>query len=475
MPLANLITPKKINVLGVFRFSLSVLLTTAFLPVFSQDNSPYSRYGLGDMVPATNINLRGMGGIAAGVNDAPVPLSINYSNPASYSFFQSYKEAKSNKLASGRAILDVGINLDNRTLVEPNNTDKFGTSNLLFSHVQIGVPLRRNWGLSFGIRPVARVSYKITSNERLVNPNTGQSIDTATTLNQGDGGAYLPNLGMGYKFYIGKNNVIALGASVGYLFGSKDYSTRRFFLNDTVSYNAGNYQTKTSYGNLLFSGGLQYMTQLNKDFLLTVGAYGNVGSNLSASQDLIRETYFYDENQGYVRIDSVYEEKNVKGKIKYPSSYTIGFVLRRQLSLDKKQSDWLVGVDFARNNWDEYRVYGHADPTVRSNWQLRVGGQLRPVPKPNYFSNVAYRAGFFYGPDYIQVDNKKLNTFGASLGLGLPLLNYNRMSPGQATMINLSFEFIKRGNNDNALKENMFRISAGLSLSDFWFVKKKYD
>jgi hypothetical protein len=113
----------------------------------------------------------------------------------------------------------------------------------------------------------------------------------------------------------------------------------------------------------------------------------------------------------------VYEEKNVKGKIKYPSSYTIGFVLRRQLSLDKKQSDWLVGVDFARNNWDEYRVYGQADPTVKSNWQLRVGGQLRPVPKPNYFSNVAYRAGFFYGPDYIQVDNKKLNTFGASLGL----------------------------------------------------------
>src|SRR6218665_3873836 len=222
MSLANSITPKGINKLGVFRFSLSVLLTTALLPAFSQDNSPYSRYGLGDLVPGTNANSRGMGGIAAGITDLPAPFTINYSNPASYSFFQASRELKSKKLAAGRAILDVGINLDNRTLVEPNNTEKFGTSNLLFSHVQIGVPLRRNWGLSFGIRPVARISYLITKTERLIDPNTGLSIDSAATTNQGDGGAYLPNIGTGYKFYIGKNNVIALGASLGYLFGSKD-------------------------------------------------------------------------------------------------------------------------------------------------------------------------------------------------------------------------------------------------------------
>ncbi|RYZ52462.1 MAG: hypothetical protein EOP49_09425, partial [Sphingobacteriales bacterium] len=434
MPLANSITLKRINVLGAFRFSLGVLLTTAFLPAFSQDNSPYSRYGIGDMVPSTNINSRGMGGIAAGLNDAPVPLSINYSNPASFSFFQSYKEAKSNKLSSGRAILDVGINLDNRTLVEPNNTNKFGTSNLLFSHVQIGVPLRRNWGLSFGIRPVARISYKISSTERLFDPNSGQSIDTAATLNEGDGGAFLPNIGTGYKFYIGKNNVIALGASMGYLFGSKDYSNRRFFLNDTVSYNAGNFQTTTTYGNLFFSGGLQYMVQLNKDYILTFGAFGNLKRNLKASQDVVRETYFYDETQGNVRIDSVFEQKNIKGTITYPSTYTAGFVLRRQISIEEKKSDWLIGVDYVQNKWDEYRFYGQADPTVRSSWQLRVGGQIRPLPKTNYFSNVSYRAGFFFGPDYIQVDNKKLNTFGASLGFGLPILNYNRMSPGQATV-----------------------------------------
>ena len=82
---------------------------------------------------------------------------------------------------------------------------------------------------------------------------------------------------------------------------------------------------------------------------------------------------------------------------------------------------------------------------------------------------MAYRAGFFVGTDYVQV-KEKLPVFGATFGLGLPLRNFNRQND-QATLINLAFEYIKRGNNDNLLKENMFRISVGFSLSDFWFQK----
>jgi hypothetical protein len=58
--------------------------------------------------------------------------------------------------------------------------------------------------------------------------------------------------------------------------------------------------------------------------------------------------------------------------------------------------------------------------------------------------------------------------------MGLPLRNYNRQNE-QYTLINLAFEFIKRGGNDNVLKENLFRLSAGFSLSDLWFTKRRYD
>src|SRR5215510_7376888 len=109
MLLAKLITPKKINKLGAFRFSFSVLLIAFFLPAFSQDNSPYSRYGIGDLVSPSNVAGRAMGGIAAGYID-PYGFSVNYANPASFSSFYTVRELTSKKLMYGRSILDVGVN-----------------------------------------------------------------------------------------------------------------------------------------------------------------------------------------------------------------------------------------------------------------------------------------------------------------------------------------------------------------------------
>lgn len=466
MLLANLITPKKTNILGVFRFLFSSILIASFFPAFSQDNSPYTRYGLGDLVPSTNMNTRAMGGISAGYVDF---LSINFNNPASYGSFQVFREPKSKKILYGRAILDIGVNLENHTLIEPNKTGKFTSGNVLFSHVQVAVPIRSNWGLSFGLRPISRISYKIIQNETLHDPVSGLPIDSSSTLNTGDGGAYLASIGTGFR--IGD---FSFGVNGGYLFGKKDYSARRSFINDTLSYNSGNFETKTSYGHLYFNAGLQYQVKLDSATFMVLGAYGNLKQKLNASQDIIRETYYYDPNVGNTRIDSVYEQNGVKGKIEYPASFTAGFIIQR-VPLAKK-GGWMIGIDFNESNWKDYTFYGQPD-LLRNSWTIRIGGELRPSlsdARRSYFGNVAYRAGFFMGNDYIQVQNK-LPLMGATLGFGLPIRNYNRLSPGQATLINLALEYIKRGNNDNLLKENMFRLSASFSLSDFWFAKKKYE
>ena len=68
----------------------------------AQENSPYSRYGLGDIAPSTNIVNRGMGGLSAAFAD---PFTINFTNPASYSQFLSYIEEKSKKTASARVLV----------------------------------------------------------------------------------------------------------------------------------------------------------------------------------------------------------------------------------------------------------------------------------------------------------------------------------------------------------------------------------
>ncbi|MBK8953814.1 MAG: hypothetical protein IPM85_17875 [Chitinophagaceae bacterium] len=238
MQLVKLTTPKKIKALSIISTTLLILILAAYTPVTAQDNSPYSRFGIGDLVSPTHISSRGMGGISAGYSDF---LSINFNNPASYSSFQSWKESKSKKLAMGRAILDVGINYDSRTLREPGNTEKFPASNLLFSYVQIGVPLKTNWGLSFGLRPVSRISYKINTWERLRNPIPPyNSIDSAVTQYEGKGGSYLASAVTGFSIYnkekLGMEEKLSLGVNAGYFFGEKDYSTRRAFINDSVEY-----------------------------------------------------------------------------------------------------------------------------------------------------------------------------------------------------------------------------------------------
>ena len=473
MPLVKSITPKIINMLGGKWFVVSLVLTAYCFPATAQDNSPYSRFGLGDLVPNTNISTRAMGGISAAYADIN---SINYNNPASYGSFLAYREQTSKKLSSGRAIFDAGINLESRTLREPNGLEKFTASNLLFSHVQVGVPLRPNWGLSFGLRPINRISYKLARIERLTNPNTGQPIDSALTSNEGDGGTYLVNLGTGFKIKLNTKNFLSLGVNAGYLFGKKDISNRLTFLNDSLAHNSGNFQTLSTYGNIHLVGGLQYTTYFkaagDEVFSLTLGAFGNMKQDLNGRQDVIRETYLYDEATGYTRLDSVSETRDVKGKVVYPSQLTGGFVLERRAL---KKVSWLVGMDIVRQNWDDFLFFGEKDPTIKSRTEFRLGGQIRPVSKANYFSNIAYRFGLFMGNDYLRVQQQKLPVFGASMGFELPFRKFNRQQMYQETKVNLSLEYVRRGNNDNLLKENLFRMSVGFSLSDMWFMKRKFD
>ena len=466
------IIPKKINLLSRTIFVLPLLGLLCSAPLFGQDNSPYSRYGIGDLTPTTNINNRGMGGINAGYTD---PLSINFSNPASFSSFPAWKEKKTKKLSSGRSILDMGVNIDNRTLRDASTTTGFTASNAVFSYVQVGMPLRKNWGMSFGLRPISRISYKIDKSERLIDPSTGLPIDSSLTRYKGDGGAYLASIGTGFALYSREKNgleeKLSIGLSTGYLFGKKDYSSRRSLINDTVSYYQANFQSQTTYGKLQASAGLQYQIPIAKNTTLTLGAYGNLGQKLNAEQDILRETFYYSESQGEVRLDSVYEVRGKKGTLVLPATYTVGFVLQKY-AVPNKEGGWLIGADFNKQAWSEYRFFGKPD-SLKDTWELRMGAQITPVPSRNYFTNVNYRFGFFIGPDYVHIA-KPTPRFGASFGAGLPI-TISRQAPNQITFINVALEYIKRGNKENLLQDNLFRISLGFSLSDIWFIKRQYD
>ena len=457
---------------------LALSITLFAFGANAQDNSPYSRYGLGDLHPNSNIYNRGMAGLVAGYSDPRIDAledprnrtryysSINFSNPASYSRFYAIKEKNSNKLQFGRMLLDVGVNLSSRTLHEADNPQSFSASNAYFSYMQLGIPLKKNLGLVFGLRPLSNISYKIFRNERL-------PFDSVQTQFTGDGGSYLFNTGAGIAV---KN--LSIGINFGYLFGKKDYSTRRTFISDTIAYSASNHQTRANFGGIFFNSGIQYRVDLSKDKTkyLQLGAFGSMRHGISTRSDIIRETYVRDPNDdAQLRLDSVSEQLEVKGKLTYPSNFGVGFIAE-QLP-DENRQGWLFGIDYIVNNWDDYRFNGQSD-AVRSNWELKVGGQLRPKIKRSYRSLLAYRAGVFFGDDYVYLNNQKLSTWGITAGLSLPIANLKDQAAAyrsQFSIVNISAEYIKRGNSSNPINENQFRLSVGFTLSDRWFSKRKYD
>jgi hypothetical protein len=106
----------------VFVLSLSVISAA-----ISQDNSPWSRYGLGDIVPSGNIVNRGMGHIGAAYNDFQ---TINFVNPASYRRF-----------GLQRSILDIGIDINSRKLSN-NRGDTYTSNNAVVPYLAAGFQIK---------------------------------------------------------------------------------------------------------------------------------------------------------------------------------------------------------------------------------------------------------------------------------------------------------------------------------------------
>jgi len=405
----------------------------------AQENSPYSRYGLGDFVPGQNILNRGMGGLSSAFADYS---SVNFTNPASYA---------SLKITT----FDIGLDYNSRSLRALNPPRKFNSAYLIPSYMQIGLPLskKKNWGMNIGLRPITRINYDILLNTRI------SGIDSAQYSYLGNGGTYQAFTGMAY----GTKN-LSIGFNAGYMFGNKEYSTRLSFVNDTINYKTTNSADTTRFGGLFFNAGIQYKIKLNEKTILRLGFHGNLSTSMKATRNISRETIAYNPNAGVVLIDSIYSSQDQKGTIVHPSSWGAGFMF-------EGENMWMFGGEIGVANWADYRYFGTADKMV-NNWTGRIGGQFVPDFKSsNYWQRVTYRIGASFGPDNVQL-NKAIPQYMFSFGTGLPVRR--NVYTNQYTTINTAFELGFRGNKSNDIRENIFRFSLGLSLSDIWFNKPKY-
>jgi hypothetical protein len=108
---------------------------------------------------------------------------------------------------------------------------------------------------------------------------------------------------------------------------------------------------------------------------------------------------------------------------------------------------------------------------------LRAGVQFVPSlfsATGGFLGHAIYRAGFYTGKDYVHADGNDLKVTAFTFGAGFRTRKFNSYT-NQSTIINTAFEIGRRGTNVNNVTENFFKFSVGLSLSDIWFIKRKYD
>jgi hypothetical protein len=208
-----------------------------------------------------------------------------------------------------------------------------------------------------------------------------------------------------------------------------------------------------------------------------LGASGTLEQRLNANTDVLRETFEYNLDNATIAVDTVFYTTNAAGKITLPMNYTAGFMIMKKYLTpggDPIANKWSIGADYYAGKWSNYRFYGEPDQ-VQDNWIIRGGAEFVPsLLSANLWSRSTYRFGFYTGKDYINADGNGYKIKALTFGIGFNVKKWSNYD-NQSTLINTAIEFGKRGSNVNNVTENFFRVSLGLSLSDLWFARRKYD
>jgi hypothetical protein len=409
----------------------------------AQSNSPYSRYGIGDMLDEDNIENRAMGGLSI-ANDAS--KRINTINPASLSNLKLSTLTfgllgSTNRISSSKGVTTVG---------------SFNISNFA-----IGVPIiKNNFGMAFGLQPFSRVNYLMQSTS--VNPQ-----DTGSKQFQdfaGSGGTQQAFLAGGYRY---KN--FSFGARTSFVFGSLvNKSTVSF--PDSLNSLAVQYLNGRYVKGVQFNVGTMYYAKLPKGQTLTLGATFTPATSLNSIRDYRYITPLVDNSTGQIFDDTVTSTVDQKGKVILPAQWGVGVAL-------SKDALWRAGIDIQGADWTKYSSYGEQD-SLGNSYKVRVGGSYMPsggTYNKSYWSNVEYRGGFYFGNDIYKLRGKQIKTQAVSLGLGLPF----KSGAGNffAGTLNLGLQLGSRGTIDNGLLRDGFtRYTIGFTVNDAtWFRKRRYD
>ncbi|MFM2292103.1 MAG: hypothetical protein RIS29_1916 [Bacteroidota bacterium] len=418
------------------KFSLLFLVAISlsqFSGAQNNTNSPYTRYGYGELSSATSGEQKAMGGVSIG---ARRKTSINTVNPASYSSVDSMT-----------FMFDVGATgLLSRFSNTTGVTNKF-TANL--DYITMQFPVAKHVGFSAGLLPYSYAGYNYSVNlyEKTKYP-TIPDFDTIFYRNSFNGYGTISQVytGLGVDLF----NHLSVGANVYYMFGSL-YNTRS--LRDKSSSDSTLVVSSTDVGDFRLRYGLQYHNTFAKKHDLNVGVVYEQKSNLKA---LFTESDYGVLTQYPDTLDG-------DRSFQLPQMFGLGLYY----TYDKRLS---LGVDYSLQKWGS-ALYRGDYSLLKDCSKLAVGAEYIPNSRGRYLTQrMSYRLGFNMSDPYYRLDNSSsMKNYNVSFGLGLPLYN---AATNAITMLNASVEYGKVGATD-VLREDYLKFTLNVVFNEHWFFKRK--
>jgi hypothetical protein len=436
-------------------FYLFLLFGIFSLSIHAQSltQSPYSRYGIGELFNYNNTRNSAMGGIGIGSTSVTSACRLN---PAAYMDLK-------------RTTLDVS-GFANFSLLKTKSTDvaqQQATKHTVgFRDLSFLFPTNKNAAIAFGFAPYSALGYAIADNDSIFD---GDSLVVSQINYASRGGLNQAYVGGAMSFLKGK---LRAGANAYFSFGNIQY--------EWTSLPATNYTHLAKINRTTYMRGfgaqlgVQYQDTLKankeKDELvfIRVGASADIPLNINYD----RLTTFSSIASSVASGITDTMGAVVKGKIALPIKSGLGFEISSPMK-------WSVGADVIMQNWkkmDTVRIDNRFN--LGNDFRIGIGGEWTPNWKTdNFFKRVNYRAGGYYNSTYLNFNGVPIKDMGVSLGVGIPMNKNKAISTlFNSGKFNLSVELGQRGSlSATPLSEKYAKIRMGLTINELWFVRRKVD
>lgn len=395
--------------------------------------SPYSLFGVGELRTVRTIDNQSMGGLGMYTDS----IHIHLNNPA----------------ALGKlALTSFSAAVSHKELRLETNAEKQTSSVSTLEYLAVALPVRfQRAGFGFGLKPYSALGYS------LLNETTDSQCNQVTTTYTGDGGLNQVYLSTGFRLM----QHLHVGATVNYYFGNLEKSR----LQETENVIFGTVdQRRSDVDGFDFNLGMTYTPKFGKYTL-----FSSMRVNTQANLVSVNEQQIGSVVAGSLRpieiSDVDLEAENLKNtEIKIPTTTSIGLGFG-------EDKHWFIGGEYSFQKYSDFiNTFLKEDNTEYEDASsYAFGGYFVPdyTSIDSFFDRITYRAGVRLDNTGLIVNDKPIENFGITFGLGIPV-------GSDFSNLNLGFEVGRRGTQmNNLVRESYFKFSIGLAFNARWFLKRQ--